>query len=107
MQVLYTNAQNVGLKVLKILVKKMADVIITLKVMPTGIDVNLDELESKIRETVKPTGIKREPIAFGIVALRVTTLVPDAGGEVDKVENILRALEGVGGVEVVEVSRAL
>lgn len=85
----------------------MADVIVTFKVMPTGVDVNLDELEKRIKEVVQPTGIKREPIAFGIVAIRVTKLVPDAGGELDKVENALRALEGVSEVEVDEISRSL
>lgn len=85
----------------------MADVIVTFKVMPTGVDVNLDDLERKINDTVKPTGITREPIAFGLVALRVTKPVPDAGGELDKIENMLRALEGVGEVDVVEISRAL
>jgi len=85
----------------------MGDVIVTFKVMPTGTDVNLDELEQKIKEFVKPTGVNREPIAFGLVALRVTKVIPDAGGELDKVENVMRALEGVGDVEVVELTRAL
>jgi len=85
----------------------MADVIVTFKVMPTGVDVNLDNLEEKIKEVVKPTGIKREPIAFGLVALRVTKPIPDAGGELDKIESMLRALEDVDGVEIVEISRAL
>jgi elongation factor 1-beta len=85
----------------------MADVIVAFKVMPTGTDVNLDELETKIREVVKPTSIKRQPIAFGLVALIVTKVIPDAGGELDNAENLLRSLEGVGEVEVEEVSRAL
>ncbi len=85
----------------------MADVVVIFKVMPSSVDVNLDNLERKIKETVKPDGMKREPIAFGLVALRVTKLMPDAGGELDKVENVLRALEDVGEVEVEEVSRTL
>lgn len=85
----------------------MGDVIITFKVMPTGTDVNLDDLEERVKENVQPTGVKREPIAFGLVALKVTIVIPDAGGELEKVENSLRAIEGVGGVEVEEMSRAL
>lgn len=84
----------------------MADVIVTFKVMPTGVDVNLEELEKKIKEVIQPTGIKREPIAFGLVALRVTKLIPDAGGELERVENKLRTLEDVSEVEVEEISRA-
>jgi elongation factor 1-beta len=86
---------------------KMADVIVAFKVMPTGTDVNIDELEKKIKEVAKPTSIKKQPIAFGLVALIVTKTIPDAGGELDKAENLLRSLEGVGEVEVEEVSRAL
>ncbi len=85
----------------------MGEVIVTFKVMPKAIETNLDELESKIKEEIKPERMEREPIAFGLVALKVTKLVPEAGGELEKLENKLRDIEGVGEVEVVEVSRSL
>lgn len=85
----------------------MAEVIATFKVMPTGVDVNLDELEAAIRTSVKADRIKREPIAFGLVALNVIKIVQDAAGVVDEVEDKLKKLEGVGGVEVVELTKTL
>ena len=85
----------------------MGEVIVTFKVMPKAIETNLDELENKIKEEIKPERMEREPIAFGLVALKVTKLVPEASGELEKVENKLRDIEGVGEVEVVEVSRSL
>ena len=85
----------------------MGEVIVTFKVMPKTIETNLDELENKINEEIKPERMEREPIAFGLVALKVTKLVPEASGELEKVENKLRNVEGVGEVEVVEVSRSL
>jgi len=85
----------------------MGEVIVTFKVMPKAIETNLDELENKIKEEVKPERMEREPIAFGLVALKVTKLVPEAGGELEKLENKLKSIEGVGEVEVVEVSRSL
>ena len=85
----------------------MGEVIVTFKVMPKAIETNLDELESKIKEEIKPERMEREPIAFGLVALKVTKLVPEASGELEKVENKLKSIEGVGEVEVVEVSRSL
>ena len=85
----------------------MAQVIIIFKVMPTGINVDLDKLEKEIKASVNPERVNREPIAFGLVALNVTALVEDAGGEVDSVENKLKAINGVGEVEVTEITRTL
>lgn len=85
----------------------MAEVIATFKVMPTGVDVDLDALEAKIKELVKADQIKREPIAFGIVALNVVKIIPDAGGEVDKIEEQLKKIEEVSEVEVTGLTRTL
>lgn len=85
----------------------MGEVIVALKVMPKTIETNLDLLEKEIREAVKPEKIQRNPIAFGIVAFNVAKIVPDSGGEVEKIENKLKAIKEVGDVEVVEVMRTL
>jgi len=85
----------------------MAEVIATFKVMPIGVDVDLDALEAKIKKLIKADQIKREPIAFGIVALNVTKIIPDAGGEVDAIEEKLRKLEEVSQVEVTDLTRTL
>lgn len=85
----------------------MAEVIVTFKVMPIGVDVDLDALEVKIKELVKADRIKREPIAFGIVALNVIKIIPDAGGEVDAIEQKLRNLEEVSQVEVTDLTKTL
>jgi len=85
----------------------MAEVMATFKVLPKGVDVNLDNLEAKIKSVVKADQIKREPIAFGLVALIVTKLIPDAGGEVDALEKKLKSLEEVSEVEVVDLTRTL
>ena len=73
----------------------MADVIVGLKVMPKTVEVDMDKLESKVKELIKPEKISREPIAFGLVALHVVKIVPDAGGEVDKLEEKLKSIEEV------------
>ncbi len=85
----------------------MAQVIITFKVMPTSIEVDLDKLEKEIKASVNPERINREPIAFGLVALNVTVFVEDAGGQLEVVEKELSSIENVGGVEVVEITRTL
>jgi translation elongation factor aEF-1 beta len=49
----------------------MAEVVVTFKVLPKDIDVNLDKLENEIKNVIKPERIEREPIAFGLFAFKV------------------------------------
>ena len=85
----------------------MGEVIVGLKVMPKTIEVNLDELEAKINESVKPDRIQRQPIAFGIVAFLVTKIIPDAGGELDKLTDKIKSIKEVGEVEVTGITKSL
>ncbi|HKZ45717.1 MAG TPA: elongation factor 1-beta [archaeon] len=81
--------------------------IVTFKIMPKGVEVNLDNLEEQVKSIIKPERIQREPVAFGIVALNATKLIPEVEGELEKVENKIKSIDGVGGVEITEISRSL
>lgn len=85
----------------------MAEVIVTFKVMPKDVETDLDKLEEKIKAMVKPERVQRESIAFGLVAINVTKLVPDASGELEAIENKIKSIEGVRQIEVTEVTRSL
>jgi elongation factor 1-beta len=85
----------------------MAKVLLTFRVMPADENSSLEDIEAKIKSKVYPEKISKEPIAFGLVALLVSKLVEDASGELEKVETELRKIEGVGEVEVVEITRTL
>jgi elongation factor 1-beta len=85
----------------------MAEVIVGLKVLPKTIDVDLDKLEEEIKRAISPERMQREPIAFGLVAILVTKLVPDEAGQVDELERKLKSIEDVGEVEVTGISRSL
>jgi len=85
----------------------MGEVIATFKVMPTGVDVDLDKMEVDIQDAVRADRINREPIAFGLVALNVIKIIPDAGGVIDEIEGRLKKIEGVGEVEVTGVTKTL
>lgn len=85
----------------------MSDVIVTFKVMPTGVDVDLDKLENAVKASINPKRIGREPIAFGLIAIKATVLMQDAEGQLESVENKLRAIEGVGDVQVTEITRTI
>jgi elongation factor 1-beta len=85
----------------------MADVAVTLRVMPETPEVNLGELEAAIRKRVKVHSVSREPIAFGLEALNVIAVVEDAAGGTEPLERELATLPGVGNVQVVSLTRLL
>ncbi len=87
----------------------MARVIITLKIMPEDIDVDLTALLKKIRTAVpKGTDVRAHeivPIAFGLKALRVNVARDESMGGTDDIEAAVQALDGVSQVEVEMVSK--
>ncbi len=90
----------------------MADVIITLKVMPESIDVDLDNVEREVKEKIKRFGgevgrTEIKPIAFGLNSLEVIFIVDESKGGTDKLEEDIKGIEGVGNVDVTDVRRAI
>lgn len=85
----------------------MGEVSVILRVMPEGADVDLGRIERDVRACVDVRKLEREPIAFGLTALRVLTVVPDAAGGTDEVEKKISSIEGVRSVEVIDVRRLL
>ncbi|MGC8816371.1 MAG: elongation factor 1-beta [Candidatus Hadarchaeum sp.] len=85
----------------------MAEVAVTLRVMPESAELDLNQLEAKIRERVKVHSVSREPIAFGLVALRVVAIVEDAAGGTEPLENEILGIPGVGNVQVTGITRLL
>jgi elongation factor 1-beta len=87
----------------------MARVVITLRIMPEDVDVDLDELLRRIRKSVpKGTDVRASevvPIAFGLKALRLNVARDESLGGTDDIESAIVALEGVAQVEVEMVSR--
>jgi len=84
---------------------------VTVKIMPDGTEVNLDDLKSKVEEFVKEIygevgeiRSEEEPIAFGLKALKMTFIIDeDKGTEV--IEEKIRDLEEVASVQTVEFMR--
>lgn len=85
----------------------MAEVAVTLKLMPESAEVDLAKLEAAVKECAKVHSISREPIAFGLEALRVVAVVEDAAGGTEPLEKELANLPGVGNVQVVGLTRLL
>jgi translation elongation factor aEF-1 beta len=85
----------------------MAEVAVTVVLMPEGTEVDLKNLEAKIRERVKVHSVSREPIAFGLESLKIIAVIKDAEGGTDPLENELSKIPGVGNVQVTGVTRLL
>jgi len=87
----------------------LAKVIAQIKIFPTETTVDLVELR-KMVEKALPAGtavarFDEEPIAFGLVALVARVAMPEAEGQMDKVEEALKSVENVGEIQVVNVWR--
>jgi len=87
----------------------MGKVAARIKVMPQSPEVDLDDLEDRLEaslpEGAKMNRVDQEDVAFGLVALMPTVVVPDDTGGTEAVEEAFADVEGVESVEVDEVGR--
>ncbi len=82
-------------------------VIVTFKIMPEGVETDLDTLEKDIKKQIKPQRMERIPIAFGLNAIQIIKLVDEVEGEMDRVTDKIKSIKGVREVEVVGLTRSL
>jgi len=85
----------------------MGDVLVTLRLMPSSAEVDLAGIELEVRKRARVHSIEREPVAFGLEALRVLAVISDAAGGTDPLEQALAGIEGVGSVQAIDVRRLL
>jgi len=87
----------------------MGKVAARMKVMPEGpeedIDALQDRLENALPEGAKISRVDREDVAFGLIALFPTVIIPDEAGGTDAVEDAFDSVEDVESVDVDEVGR--
>ncbi|OUJ19402.1 Translation elongation factor EF-1 beta [Methanonatronarchaeum thermophilum] len=88
----------------------MGDVAAKIKVMPKSPEVDLDELESTIKELVtmgSVNKVEREDVAFGLKALMLTIVVPDGEGGTEVIEEKLSEVGDIESVRVEGVNRLM
>jgi len=89
----------------------VAKVLVSMKIFPTGTEVDFNKLKQAIEKTLPKDasvyGFGEEPIAFGLNALIAHILIPEEkSGSLEEVENNLRNTEGVSQIEIYMVRRA-
>jgi elongation factor 1-beta len=87
----------------------MGKVAAKIKVMPSSPEIDLDALQDRLEESLpegaKINGFERDNVAFGLVALLPTVIVPDDAGGTEAVEESFAGVDGVESVSVENVGR--
>lgn len=88
----------------------MARLVARIKILPADADTNIDSvvqsLKGSIPEGMELKGHAKEPLAFGLNAVVGDFMLDDAEGQMDKLEDAIRGVSGVGEIEVMNISRA-
>jgi elongation factor 1-beta len=87
----------------------MARLIARIRIMPADAESNLDSVVQSIK-TSMPQGMEMkghamEPIAFGLKAIVGDFLLEDAEGQMDRLEETIKGVDGVGEIDVMNISR--
>ncbi|HJU35741.1 MAG TPA: elongation factor 1-beta [Nitrososphaera sp.] len=87
----------------------MARLVARIRILPAEAESNLEDVVELIKKSV-PLGMElknssMEPIAFGLRAIVGDFLLDDAEGQMDKLEESIKGVQGVGEIEVTNISR--
>lgn len=70
------------------------------KLMPENDETDLEEIKEEVRNRIDVEDIGEEDVAFGLKAVKVSTITTDEEGGTDAVEE---KLEGMAGVQSIEL----
>jgi elongation factor 1-beta len=87
----------------------MARLVVRIRILPAEAESDLEEVAKLINKSV-PEGMElksssMEPIAFGLKAIIGDFLLDDAEGQMDRLEESIKKVQGVGEIEVMNISR--
>lgn len=90
----------------------MAEVVVTLKIMPDSPETDLDKIKKEASVLIKNFGgdigkTLVEPVAFGLKSLSLMFVMDESKGDTEPLEKKVSGIKGVSSVEVVDVRRTI
>ncbi len=84
----------------------MGKVAVTFRIMPEGVEVDLDNITLGIKKYVDQKNlakVEQKPIAFGLKFLEVIVVMDDKSNNSVRLEEKFKELDGVQSVEITDV----
>ena len=91
----------------------MANVVVTLRIMPQNPGTDLSKIEAQAKKEIvefcnsQEFKTQIEPVAFGLKALNIFFVMNESIGSTEKLEKRISMVEEVESVEVTDVRRAI
>ena len=90
----------------------MANVVVTLRIMPESPETKIEAIENAARVAIKKFGGevgKKEiaPFAFGLSSLTLYFVMDESKGSTEDLEKVIAEVNGVSSVDVVDVRRTV
>jgi len=88
----------------------MANVVVTIRIMPKDVNIDLTEVEKKAKEVIEKYGVfgksEIKPVAFGLNQLNIIFLIDETKPEfLEKIEEEIKSFDEVESVETIDVRR--
>lgn len=90
----------------------MAQVVVTLKIMPTNTKTNLKLIEKRATGKISEFGgevgkVNINEVAFGLKSLELLFVMDESIGSTEELEENVKKIKGVNSVEITDVRRAI